>query len=63
MTPAERALLVAIGEVLGKIRQDMHLRQMVSAVKAEDERRAYEERMPEISREAYNDRITQSALS
>jgi hypothetical protein len=63
MTPAERALLVAIGEVLGKIRQDMHLRQMVSAVKAEDDKRARDARMPEMSREAYNDRITQSALS
>lgn len=52
MSPAERALVVAIGEVLDRIHPDLHLKQMISLVKAEDERRALHERMPEMSKEA-----------
>jgi hypothetical protein len=57
MTPAERALLVAIGEVLQRSHGDRHLREMISEVKMEDDRRALADRMPSMSREAYNERL------
>lgn len=58
MTPTERALLHAIGDHLHRMSHDMHLRQMVQEMATEDDRRATADRMPQISREAYNERLS-----
>jgi hypothetical protein len=57
MTPAERALLVAIGQVLNQTYNDRHLREMLYAVVAEDNGRPLADSMPAMSREAYNERL------
>jgi hypothetical protein len=57
LTPAERALLVAIGETILAINHDPYLKETISAVRAEDDLRARNKRMTPISREAYNERM------
>jgi hypothetical protein len=54
MTPAERALLVAMAEVIHMIRPDLHLHELIQQVRAEDLDRA--DRMPAMSREARRER-------
>lgn len=55
MTPAERALLIAIARVVCEGDGRIRLLEMIAAVQREDDRRSVGDRMPALSLTAYNE--------